>query len=198
MRNNSQKAGCMRRFPASHSCQPRSVQWIRAAAAVCESPAVSRAARTCSGEGFAEGLFSPRFGCDGILGLDNAHANRQRYSVGFTAVGDVAAQGVGSHLRLVHGVTLTGAFADDEKLSAVGITLAGSPSGCGIDGGDGFDSCCHFRLQPLIPRRGGLRCATHELNYTRIACNFKSFLQKISEAMRAPHNVGDNPPQPRR
>ena len=38
MRNSSQKAGCMRRLPASHSCHPRSVQWIRAAAAVCESP----------------------------------------------------------------------------------------------------------------------------------------------------------------
>lgn len=46
----------------------------------------------------------------------------------------------------------------------------------------------HFNLLPLFPRRGGLRCATHELNYTRNACKRKGFLRKISEAVTAPHN----------
>lgn len=41
----------------------------------------------------------------------------------------------------------------------------------------GFESECHFRLQPLIPRRGGLRCASHELNYTRNARKRKNYLK---------------------
>lgn len=62
MRNNSQNAGCILRLPASHSCHPRMVQWMSAAAEVCEIPAASRAARISSGVGFAAGPFGPRFG----------------------------------------------------------------------------------------------------------------------------------------
>lgn len=69
MRNNSQNAGCILRLPVSHSCQPRIVQWMSAAAAVCESPTASRAARTCSGRGFAAGHFSPRLGWLDIIAL---------------------------------------------------------------------------------------------------------------------------------
>jgi len=43
--------------------------------------------------------------------------------------------------------------------------------------GDGLG---HFQLQPLIPRRGGLRCASHELNYTRIARKRKNFFENFS------------------
>jgi hypothetical protein len=38
----------------------------------------------------------------------------------------------------------------------------------------------HSNLLPLFPRRGWLRCASNELNYTRIACNSKSFLTYFS------------------
>jgi hypothetical protein len=47
-----------------------------------------------------------------------------------------------------------------------------------------------LNLQPLfLPRRGGLRCATHELNYTRIACNSKNYLQIFSRLRISPHNA---------
>ena len=39
---------------------------MSAAAAVCEIPAASRAARTSPGDGLAEGPFGPRFGWLGI------------------------------------------------------------------------------------------------------------------------------------
>lgn len=55
MRNSSKKAGCMRRSPASHCCQTRHVECTSAAAAVCVSPAASRAARMRSGSGVAAG-----------------------------------------------------------------------------------------------------------------------------------------------
>lgn len=66
--NSSHSPGCIRRFPASHSCHARIVEWIRVAASVCVSPAASRAARTCSGAGLADGPFGPRLGCDAMSG----------------------------------------------------------------------------------------------------------------------------------
>ena len=62
MRNNSQNAGCMRLSPASHCCHTRHVVCTSKPAAVCESPAASRAARISAGAGFEEGPFGPRFG----------------------------------------------------------------------------------------------------------------------------------------
>lgn len=55
MRNNSQKAGCMRLSPASHCCQVRHVVCTNTPAAVWDRPAASRAARTCSGVGVNPG-----------------------------------------------------------------------------------------------------------------------------------------------
>ena len=194
MRNNSQNAGCIRRFPASHSCQPRRVQWISAAAAVCESPAASLAARISAGKGFAEVLFSPRFGW-----LDTAKSN-------LPATHPVKAIIFNWHDGFIVDLKFGDVKLFDNGFDALLTRFGGElfNEGAGFfargfvvkDFNEGFEDfgLGHFRLQPLIPRRGGLRCATHELNYTRIACNCKSFLQKISEAARAPHNAGIEAP----
>lgn len=49
--NSSQNAGCMRRSPASHCCQVRTVVCTIAPAAVCDKPATSRASRIAAGAG---------------------------------------------------------------------------------------------------------------------------------------------------
>ena len=51
MRNSSHSPGCMRAFPASQSCQVRSVEEMSEAAAVWESPASSLACRISCGDG---------------------------------------------------------------------------------------------------------------------------------------------------
>ncbi len=110
------------------------------AAAVCESPAASRAARTSSGVGFDEGPRGPRFGWFDISGLDDAHTSGERFGVGVATVGNVPMQGVGRDLRLVHRVALAaGDIAHDEEFGTVGVALASSPAGRGVGGGDGFD-----------------------------------------------------------
>ena len=189
MRNNSQKAGCMRRFPASHSCHPRSVQWMSAAAAVCESPAASRAARTCSGAGLAEGAFAPRFGWLGTLGrLEGAGGAVVAFMPEDLIAGVVGADFVEATVPVVLGQHC---FNGCGVLNEAARGVEGDFSGIG--GG-------HFRLLPLfLPRRGGLRCATHELNYTRNACNSKKYFREHAEAGISPHNAkltGD--PQPHR
>lgn len=68
MRNSSQKAGCMRRSPASHCCHVRTVVCTSAPAAVCDRLAASRAERISAGSGLAEGPFGPRFGWFAISG----------------------------------------------------------------------------------------------------------------------------------
>lgn len=60
VKNNSQKAGCIRLSPASHCCHTRQVVWSRVAAAVWVRPADSRAARISAGDGLAG---PERFGC---------------------------------------------------------------------------------------------------------------------------------------
>ena len=72
--NSSQKAGCIRRFPASHSCHARRPEYISSAAVVCERPAASRAARTRSGEGDAAGF--PRRLLFGWLDTEFARSQR--------------------------------------------------------------------------------------------------------------------------
>jgi len=54
MQKSSKSPGCIRAFPASQSCQVRSVEYINAAAADCESPAFNRALRISSGVGFGK------------------------------------------------------------------------------------------------------------------------------------------------
>lgn len=168
MRNNSQNAGCILRLPVSHSCQPRIVQWMSAAAAVCESPTASRAARTCSGRGFAAGHFRPRFGWLGIFALS---AERQfnlgtplfRRDVPFGAVGGVGIAGK----RLLK-------FGD-------GVLVETSGGEC-IFVDDG-----HFQLLPLFPRRCGLRCATHDQGggFLRKIGYLKSSYAELSPLMKS-------------
>lgn len=67
MQNRWKNAGCIRRFPYSQSCQPRSVAWMRSPAASCVRPAASRAALICSGVGLFAALPARlRFGWLGI------------------------------------------------------------------------------------------------------------------------------------
>lgn len=205
MRNSSQKAGCMRRLPASHSCHPRSVQWMRAAAAVCESPAASRAARTCSGNGFAAGPFGPRFGWLGIsnrlvkVASDDIDVARQVVHI---ESGDFfRAHEVCQETEFDAGAIIGNTLAVEFAVVPVRTLVLNRPfRGFGVAGIGDFatvanvDELCggHFRLLPLfLPRRGGLRCATHELNYTRIACNSKKYFREIAEAEISPHNAGD-------
>lgn len=178
MRNSSQRPGCMRRLPASHSCHPRSVQWMSAAAAVCESPAASRAARTSAGAGFAEGPFGPRFGWLGTASsLEGAGAVLVALVPEDLISGFVGADFVEAAVPVVLG---------EHRLDRRSVlnNAAGAEQG-DFGGIGGF----HFHLLPLIPRRGGQQLAVHEVNYTRNACNSKSFLHKFNEAPTPPHNA---------
>lgn len=187
MRNSSQRPGCMRRLPASHSCQPRSVQCISAAAAVCDSPAASRAARTSADAGFAEGPFGPRFGW---LGIGDAN---------FEGVASGRYVGVVATIQRGDGLT-NHAFAANDRarneavFAGLGLRDLGAVIATGAVANGDFGGG-HF-VSPVapIPRRGGQQRAAHELNYTRIACNRKSFLHKFNEAPTPPHNARDNPP----
>ena len=141
MRKSSHSPGCMRRLPASHSCHPRRVQLISAAAAVCESPAASRAARTSAGAGFAEGPFVPRFGWLGIYFFsdDFGRLFKLRLHVGFALVA--------SHLRGEIAGFLGGGGFDKAEFARICSYVKGG----------------HFWLQPQYPRRGGQQRAAHEL-----------------------------------
>lgn len=61
MRNSSHSPGCMRAFPASQSCQVRSVEDMSAAAAVWEIPASSLACRISAGVGLVDDKFFTEF-----------------------------------------------------------------------------------------------------------------------------------------
>lgn len=180
MRNNSHSPGCMRRLPASHSCHPRSVQWIRDAAAVCESPAASRAARISAGSGLRDG--EPpreRLGWAAMSG-DGANLN-------FPAVGQpvlASAQIFGFGLEWQHAGEHEAAHVLTEGGGFV-AEFVGLHDDL-VDVGAG-DFVFHFFLQPLFPEARLWRI--HTLNNTRIACNCKNFLQKICEAATPPHNA---------
>jgi hypothetical protein len=62
MQKSSHRPGCMRRLPASHSCQARIVPPIRRAASDWVIPAALRASTTWSGVGFEKGPVGPLFG----------------------------------------------------------------------------------------------------------------------------------------
>lgn len=197
MRNNSQNAGCILRFPASHSCHPRRVQWMRAAAAVCESPAASRAARTSSGVGFRAGLPARlRLGWETISGAAKfggaaqAEASVAQHDSG---IGDVAvlAQDAGYEcvpLRTTDAGELLGHLAvafgvgvGDLKLELARI------SGCSFSASTegqaklGLTSTRdlrfgHFRLLPT-ETRGAVEATAYGSNNTRIAYICKGFLK---------------------
>lgn len=177
MRNSSQNAGCMRRLPASHSCHPRKVQWMSAAAAVCESPADSRAARTSSGVGFRAGLPA-------------------RLRLGWFVISEPAGFGLpgasdaideaGIGLRLLDGRRARKGFAlitefavdspDERSVFAVELDVGvhrGIPVFM-IDGDAERKKCFHFLAPAPVPEA---RCkrSVYDSNYTRIACNRKYF-----------------------
>jgi len=166
MRNSSQNAGCMRRSPASHCCQVRQVVCTRTPAAVWDSPAASRAARTSAGAGLDSGPFGPLFGWLGILtdGASVADLNPETMLVEH-ALEAVHLVAFADHVGVLDwNNEFTGERAFNESAVAFGKTveLEGNGLFCG-----GFGHG-HFGLQPLLPR-GAVekQCASHELNYTR-------------------------------
>lgn len=177
MRNSSHSPGCMRAFPASQSCQVRRVEWIRPAAAVCDRPAASRAARTSSGAGLEEGPFGPRFGwlatAGGLEGADGVLVA--------LVPEDLAAVIGGAHFVEAAVPVVLGQHRFDGSgvLNDAARAVEGDFGGIGV---------CHFHLQPLSPEARRMRCI-HELHSTRIPCNCKNYLRKIFEAVSPPHNA---------
>lgn len=161
MRNSSHSPGCMRALPASQSCHVRRVEWMRSAAADCESPAASRAARIASGLGLDEGPFGPRFGWLGIdfFGDDFGGLAEAFDHVGFAFVaghfgGEVAG-------------FLSGSGFDEAEFAGVGGDVVG----------------CHFLLQPLFPRRG-----VCDLLTIQIIHGFRAYASTFCGARSEPHN----------
>ena len=176
MRNSSQNAGRILRLPASHSCHPRRVQWMSAAAAVCESPAASRAARTSAGVGFAAGPFGPLFGW--LVMLDDGEIRRaiSRVRLGCVVNGKVpisAGEGAFDFRHIGAGRIVFGAQCGNFRFSDL----------CGLDATAivDFEIFGHFLLQPLLPR-GAVekQYASHELHYTRNACKCKNYFEIFS------------------
>lgn len=179
MRNSSQNAGCIRRLPSSHPCQPRSVQWMSAAAAVCESPAASRAARTCSGDGLDEGLADPRLGWLDIWspftqsnlnpsGLKNFTLGRKPHPYISVASRYVARheRPIWRHYRNLGG-QFSGSFHCRVNSTCRIILLRTKNNSIGIEHNNLRDrGNCHFYLQPLFPRRGVVH---PQFQYTRNA-----------------------------
>lgn len=200
MRNNSQNAGCMRRFPASHCCHTRQVVCTTRPAAVCESPAASRAARISAGAGFEEGPFGPRFGWLPISkgaevpeALDAAFrtdAHQLKRAVCADADGIYGlGTTLGRHVLARRGDRLAeraqlGAIGGSRDLGEMRNIDEVTESG----GGGGKNE--HFRLQPLVTRGAvAARSALHELNNTRIARKVNNYLQIISRRRLSPHNA---------
>ena len=192
---SSQSPGCMRRLPASYSCHARMVPWISAAAAVCVSPAASRAARIASGAGLAEGPFGPRFGWVGMsgAGLVAGHldAGRDRELHGHAVTADgVNSRGLDDFLGagnpaphrhvLLHDRDSAVKTLRGGELAECRQTVRNSGADFRLDEGEGgleglgdslvSEGCSHFDLQaPDLPRRAGQRCAVHGSYYARIA-----------------------------
>jgi len=198
--NNSQNAGCMRRSPASHCCQVRQVVCKSSAAAVCESPDASRAARTSSGVGFRAGLPARlRFGWlvikvweSGLpkIGVVTA-APRDGVAVthlGVVCLDDRVGPAVAAAKLLVDAARngKAGALAG-EKFGGAYFAFAGEDgdtiSGVGQQVVDVF----HGFLQPLNPEARLWRI--HTPNNTRIARNAKGFRKINFRGRIKPSNV---------
>lgn len=192
MRNNSQNAGCMRRSPASHCCQVRQVVCKRSAAAVCESPAASRAARTSSGVGFRAGL--PARLRLGWLLIDLGAG-------GIDVEVGADARSAGIKLAL-HGTVggVVGSLVTDEEAGLAAVSEGLVDRSCcgqgifvarlaiGHDGaGDVGSELGHFDLQPLSPEARLWRI--HNLNNTRNARNVKGFRKINSRGRIRPSNA---------
>jgi len=211
MRNSSHSPGCMRALPASQSCQVRSVEEMSAAAADWESPASSLACRISQGDGLAGDGMAGEVLCGAVLlddGLGGIDGGISRCFSVIQLVGDFGANYVVCGDDEIIRCSTFGAGVDNcaddcveenaiasgEKVGAIGGRAKhrasrrkgfGEGEGClnrVVEGG-------HDLLQLF-----GLRRATHELNYTRIPCNSKSFLQKLNEAPTPPHNLNSTTP----
>ena len=160
---------------------------MSAAAAVCDSPAASRAVLISAGAGLAEGPFGPRFGW-----LDTAKSL-------LPAPHPVKAVIFNRSDRFVVDLKLGDAQLFDNGLNALMTRFGGEffDEGAGFFAGgfvvkdfnEGFEDfgIGHFRLLAPVPEARLWRI--HNLNNTRIACNCKNFLRKISEAETPPHNA---------
>lgn len=194
MRNNSQNAGCMRRSPASHCCQVRQVVCNRSAAAVCESPAASLAARTSSGVGFRAGLPARlRFGW--LPTKRDLPALKVEQTIFFNGrevwvvrnfdVGDVKFGDVGGDPVFATGANLSGQLLNKSAGLVAGRFVV-----------EGFDcdfkvfNGVHFWLQPLSPEARLWRI--HTLNNTLIARNVKGFMKINSRGRIKPSNDQHN------
>lgn len=170
MRNSSQNAGCILRLPASHSCHPRRVQWMRAAAAVCESPAASRAARTSSGAGFRAGIPARlRLGWlvvkldphPGVVNDVNAVIGFLHFQKRFN--GRIERAMCREMMGLMIGpIRVHDAIVESDNMEF----MSGCMSGC----------IGHFGLLPLISR-GAVEATAYGSNNTRIAYICKGVLK---------------------
>lgn len=167
MQNKWKNAGCIRRFPYSQSCQPRSVAWMRSPAASCVRPAASRAAFTCAGVGLLAALPARlRLGwlviCHGsgfqkFFGVANSQIAMALFCVYwacFTIWNFPSVYKICEHIR---NSRIYGACAVKRSQQV-----------------DCFDYChFHFILQPLFPRRGVGRANNSQS--TRFAYNCKNY-----------------------
>lgn len=151
MLNSSQKAGCMRRSPASHCCQVRQVVCTNSAAAVCDKPDAALVARTSAGVGLRDGEPSrARFGWL-LIDFDFFRLDGDAVQL----LGFSISQGVKLSLNPVAVEAIAVAASDviDTTNNGVSIRCA---DGCAAQlmsnevGGGGS----HVILQPLFPRRG--------------------------------------------
>ena len=170
--NNSQKAGCIRRSPASHCCQVRQVVCTSSAATVCDKPAASLAARTSAGVGLRDGE-PPRERFGWLLidfdffGLDGDAEQLLGFGVG---------QGIKFGLNAITVKAVAVAAGNCIDAANDGVGVGGADVGTaqlvsGVVGGGG----AHFFLQPLSPEARSWRI--HNLNNTRIARNVKRFYE---------------------
>lgn len=176
MRNSSQKAGCIRRSPASHCCQVRQVVCTSAPAAVCESPAASRAALTSSGAGLDEGPFGPLFGWLGIFDDSEIFGAESGVLLSCIVDGKIPISAGESALDFRHVGTCTGELGSKRVYSGGGLLFRLDAAAI-VD----FEGLGHFLLQPLLPRGAvGKQCASHELNYTRNERKCKKYFDIFS------------------
>ena len=200
MRNNSQNAGCMRLSPASHCCHTRHVVCTSKPAAVCESPAASRAARISAGAGFEEGPFGPRFGWLPISegaevpeALDAAlRSDAHQLERAVCAEAD-GIDGLGATLGRQVLARRGDRLAERAQLGAIGwsrdLGEMRDIEEVTKSGGSGRKNE-HFRLQPLVTRGAvAAQNALHETNNTRIARNVNNYLQIFSRRRISPHNA---------
>ena len=165
MRNSSQKAGCMRRSPASHCCQVRHGECTSAPAAVCVKPAASRAARISAGSGLEEGPCGPRFGW--LLIDFGSYDFRRLLNLSF----HVGLALVAGHLRGLIASVLRRGGLDDSEFGGVG----------------GYVEFAHFHLQPLSPE--ARLWSIHSSDNTLIERKVKQFLKLNLRLWFRPYNA---------